>query len=229
MKTNVVMNSSDRELFNVKIRQETKTGFLNLSDLQEAYTRARVMNGWANRGEIQHILSQKENSERIFYVLKKRNLINCDFTQFIEMSENQGLIKTLKQFNVYRTSGARASKTTWCNPDIFVLVAIELNPMLYAEVITWISDKLILNRIEAGNFYKGLSKAIAKFNDVDYIKLAKALNWKIFGRHETGIRNLATKEQLEKLYQLESYIAKCCDMGHLKTFNECIIEIEKYF
>ena len=33
MKTNIIMKSnSDRELFGIVIRQETKTGFLNLSD-----------------------------------------------------------------------------------------------------------------------------------------------------------------------------------------------------
>lgn len=228
MKTNIIMNSQDREIFGVTIRQETKTGFLNLSDLQEAYVQARVKNGWSHKGEIQQILSQKENSERIYYLLKKRLLINCDFSHFISMVEKQGLIKTLKEFSVYKTSGARENKTTWCNQDIWVLVAMELNPMLYAEVISWISDKLILNRIEAGNFYKDLSKAISKFDNVDYIKMAKALNYKIFGRHESGIRNLATKEQLEKMYSLEKYIAKAIDMGHLKTFDNCIDEIEKY-
>ncbi len=228
MKTNIVMNSEDRKIFGITIRQETKTGFLNLSDLQEAYLHARVKNGWSQRGEIQHILSQKENSERIYYLLKKRLLINCDFSHFISMIEKHGLIKTLKEFSVYKTSGARQNKTTWCNPDIWVLVAMELNPMLYAEVISWISDKLILNRIEAGNFYKDLSRAISKFENADYIKMAKALNYKIFGRHETGIRNLATKDQLEKMFELERYIAKAIDMGHLKNFDDCIVEIEKY-
>jgi hypothetical protein len=49
MKTNIIMNSPDRELFGIKIRQETKTNFLNLSDLQEAYTRARIQNGWSDK------------------------------------------------------------------------------------------------------------------------------------------------------------------------------------
>ena len=49
METNVTLKSKDRELFGVVIRQETKTGFLNLSDLQEAYTRKRIAEGWSEK------------------------------------------------------------------------------------------------------------------------------------------------------------------------------------
>ena len=62
---------------------------------------------------------------------------------------------------------------------------------------------------------------------IDYIRLAKALNYKIFGRHETGIRNLATKEQLQKLYELESNIAFSIDMGFISTFEDAITTINK--
>lgn len=231
MKSNVVMNSPDRELFGIKIRQETKTEFLNLSDLQEAYTKARILNGWANKGHFQDILNQKENIERIYCLLDELNIINSDFSEFIEMTEKTTLLKVLKQLQVYKTTGARGTKTTWCHPAIWVMIALELNPRLYAKVSIWLADKLILNRIEAGNFYKSLSKALGKFKangeQIDYVKLAKALNHKIFGKHETGIRNLATKEQLQKLYELESNISFAIDMGFIKNFNQTIQTILK--
>lgn len=230
MKSNVIMHSPDRELFGIKIRQETKTGFLNLSDLQEAYTVARVLNSWKDK-RIDDILSSKANTERIYYILKERNLINTEFSAFIENCENIGLVKYLKTIGFYKTTGARSTKTTWCDPYIWVLIAMELSPMLYARVVIWLGDKLILNRIEAGNFYKSLSKALGKFKasgqEIDYVKLAKALNHKIFGRHETGIRNLATKEQLQKLYELESNLAFAIDMGFLKKFEDVITTINK--
>ena len=65
MKTNVILTSSDRELFGITIRQETKTGFLNLSDLGESYTQARVRNGWAEKN-IDRIMN--DNVETIFYL-----------------------------------------------------------------------------------------------------------------------------------------------------------------
>lgn len=224
------MMSPDRELFDIKIRQETKTGFLNLSDLQEAYTRARVLNMWKDK-RVDDILSSKANIERIYYILKERNLINTEFSVFIENCENIGLVKYLKTIGFYKTTGARQTKTTWCDPYIWVLIAMELSPMLYARVVMWLGDKLILNRIEAGNFYKSLSRALGIFKEngenIDYRMLAKALNHKIFGRHETGIRNLATKEQLQKLYELESNLAFAIDMGYITRFDDVINAIKK--
>jgi len=225
MKSNVIMMSPDRELFGIKIRQETKTGFLNLSDLQEAYTVARVLNGWKDK-RIDDILSSKANTERIYYILKERDLINTEFSVFIQSCEKNGLVKYLKEVGFYKTNGARSNKATWCDPYIWVLIAMELSPLLYARVVLWLGDKLILNRIEAGNFYKSLSRALGVFKEnresIDYVKLAKALNYKIFGKHETGIRNLATKEQLQRLYELESNIAFAIEMGFLTTFEQTI-------
>jgi len=221
------MNSEDRKIFGITIRQETKTDFLNLSDLQEAYLHARVKNGWSDK-RIDHILTYNNNIYRIYYILFEQKIINVSLDTFIENVENVGFLKYLKKLEVYKTTGARQNKTTWCNSYIWVLVAMELSPAIYGKVVVWLADKLITNRIEAGNFYKDLSRAISKFENADYIKMAKALNYKIFGRHETGIRNLATKEQLEKMFELERYIAKAIDMGHLKNFDDCIVEIEKY-
>ena len=228
MKTNVIVESSSRNLFGQIIRQQTKDGMLNLSDLQEAYTIARVNNGWSDK-RVSEILSYTENKERVFYLLEKQGLIKTSLNAFIKDIENQGFARYLKNIGVYKTTGARNTKTTWVNPYIWVLVAMELNPMLYAEVIGWLTDSLIINRIEAGNFYKELSRSVSKFDNVDYVKMAKGLNYCIFGKHETGLRNLATKEELKELERLESRLAFAIDMGYIKSFEELIIELQKVY
>jgi hypothetical protein len=226
MISNVVLNSPDRILYDTQIRQETKTGFLNLSDLQEAYTRARVINGWSDK-RIDHKLNYQENIYRIYYILTERKIINVCLDTFIENSKT-GFLKYLKKLGVYKTTGARHTKTTWCEPYIWILLSMELSPAIYGKVVVWLGDKLILNRIEAGNFYKSLSKNIAKFGtDVDYRKLAKSLNYKIFGKHETGMRNFATKEQLQKLYELELNISFAIDMGYINSFEDAIKTIDR--
>ena len=137
--------------------------------------------------------------------------------------ENQGgVVSALKKVGAWKTTGARHTKTTWCDPYLFTLLAMELNPKLYAEVVGWLADQLIINRIEAGNFYKGLTKSIAKFKNVDYVKLAKALNYIVFDRHETGIRNNANQKELKELEQLERNLAYAIDFDFLKTFDEVI-------
>lgn len=83
MKTNVTMVSKDRELFGVIIKQDTKTSFMSLTDLQEAYTKKRVEMGW-NEKRIENILSNKESAERVYYILEKQGYkIESGFPGFI--------------------------------------------------------------------------------------------------------------------------------------------------
>lgn len=228
MKTNVTMESvSDRILFGVVIRQETQNGFLCLTDLQEAYTRARVENGWSKK-DVSHIINQEENSERIYYLLNEQKLLKDKTTvsEFYDEAKKKGITKLLKELGVYKTTGRGADKRVMCNPYIWVLVAMELNPMLYAKVVMWLTDRLILNRIEAGNFYKTLSAALYKLPSPDYKTVATELNLKIFGKHEPKIRNKGSQKQLSQLSHLEDNIAYCIENGFYKTNEEVISAIK---
>lgn len=216
MKTNVVMLSPDRELFGIKIRQESKTGHLNLSDLQAAYAVAQTQHGWSQR-DAYEVFRSDTNAERIFYILEKRGLVKPEISGFMEDVKEQGVTKLLKQASAYKTTGRGANKTTWCDPYIWVLVAMELNPMLYAQTVIWLTDGLILNRIEAGNMYRGLSTEVGKFKDADYSAVAKALNFVVFGKHEAGIRQTATVAQLKELASLEENMAFAIRRGFIRN------------
>ena len=231
MKTNIILKSEDRELFGTVIRQETKTGFLNLSDLQDVYSNGRIAHGWGAEKRIDLILTMKqENKERVYFILKEIDVITVRFLTFMEDIENQGgLFRYLKSIGQYKTTGARQTKTSWINPNLWVLCAMELSPQFYAKTVTWIADKLILNRIEAGNMYTGLTQSVSKFDKVDYVKLAKALNWIVFDKHETGIRNFANQAQLKKLEQLERQMAFSIDMGYIKSFQQLIIDLRNIY
>ena len=226
MKTSVIMNSPDRVLFGVQVRQQTGTGFLNLSDLEDAYDSERVQRGWSNKN-LTMLMGTDQNIERFYYLLEKQGLINLSFLSFMEEVKNDGITKVLKRYGAYKTTGARNTKTTWANPYVWTLIAMEMNPMLYAEVVSWLTDKLIINRIEAGNFYKELSRVVSEFKDVNYVDLAKALNYVVFGRHETGIRNSATQQQLKEMEQLESKMAFAIDMGYITNFQNLLSELRK--
>jgi hypothetical protein len=218
MKTNVIMKSKDRFLLGVLIKQETKTGFLCLSDLQVSYDENKHKYGWSEK-LIKDVLGYKDNLERIYYILEKQDFIKVSLNAFIDMVDNQGITTVLKKLGVYVTKGARKSKAVWCNPYIWVLIAMEMNPKLYAECVMWLTDKLILNRIEAGDMYRGLSVSISKWNP-DYAMVAKGLNWCVFGKHESNIRNFATENQLKELRDLESNMSFAIDNGLIKSFPQ---------
>lgn len=228
MKTNVTMISKDRVLFGVTIRQDTKNQFLSITDLQEAYTRARIERGWVNKN-INEILSGIENSDRIYFILKELGIINIEKSMFIEQVSKKSLIKVLKEYGVYKTVGARNNRHVSCNPYIWVLLAMELNPELYAKVVIWLTDNLIMNRIEAGDKYNALCRAASKFPDVDYRVIAKGLNYIVFNVHETLIRNQATQGQLKELDDLQKMLAFSIDMGYIKSFDGLVEEMRKLY
>lgn len=230
MKTNVTMNSVEsRELYGVTIRQETKNSFLSLKDLQEAYTHARVQFNWKDK-RVSDILNYEENIERIFYLLQEQDLLGdkSDLTRFYESVKEKGMTKVLKELGVYKTTGRGENKSFSCNPYIWVLVAMELNPKFYAKVVTWLTDKLIINRIEACDLNKNLRSAYGKFGNPDYGELNKALNIKVFGYHETGMRNLASEKDLRTLCYLQDSLCFCIKQGYLKSKEEVFKAIEDY-
>lgn len=212
-------------MFGVKIRQETKTHFMNLSDLQSAYNTAREINGWSSR-TIDDVLASKQNHERIFYLLSENSLRDNDefikpgILGFMERVKKEGISKVLKGFEVYQTRGRGENKSVYCDPYLWVLVAMEMNPMIYAKVVTWLTDSLIMHRIDSGDMYKDLSKSASRFIDVDYKVLAKAMNHIVFGRHENEIRNTGTEQQLRELHKLESNLCFLIDTGLINSFAE---------
>jgi hypothetical protein len=226
MTTNVVLSSTDRNLFGITIRQETQSGFLNLSDLKDAYNLARLQNGWVEKN-IDRIMT--DNIETIFYLLEKQGVIKLRMCSFIEEVKNVGFAKYMKSIGAYKSTGARQNKTVWVNPYIFVMVAMDLNPLFKANVIGWLTDELIINRIEAGSFCKALNASIQKFNPDGntYMKLAITLNNIVFGKHEVGIRNKGTKEQLRLLANIEEKMAFAIDMGYVNSFNMLMSELLK--
>ena len=226
MKSNVTMLSKDRVLFGVTIRQDTKNGFLSITDLQDAYFRARIEKGWSDR-RIERILATNDAAERIYYILEKQGIINTPFCAFMEEVEKTSLVKVMKKYGAYKTSGARHNKHTSCNPYIWVLLAMELNPELYAIVVIWLGDNLITNRIEAGDKYNELCRAASKFNDVDYAIIGRALNYVVFNQYEKMLRNKATQKELKEIDDIQKSLAFAINMGYIKTFKELISEMRK--
>ena len=317
MKTNVVMQSEkSRELFGVIIRQNTKDSMLSLSDLQEAYIHARVLNGWSERGKIQDILAQKENIERVYYVLLEQGLLNDTYDIFLKNIDNKGIIKYLKEKKLYMTTGRGSSKSVWCHRSIWFLCALELSTLFFAKVIQYSeennffqeyhngraefvsedrknhekawkffypegngkpkdgyvlhhinpewrykdierysqwnvedlqmmtkSEHLSLHKklgfeyilddrekqlLEACDLNNNLRRAVcAKIDNPDYAGINRALNVKIFGYHQTGMRNLASEADLQRLNKLQENIAFCIERDFLKSNADIIREISK--
>lgn len=246
------MKSTDRNLFDVVIRQETKDSFLSLSDLNEAYTRARVLMGWSEK-RLDHILQRDSNVERIYYMIReqifndKTEVYTCEkdetykrtktsfyenypeYTSFKEVVDKVGLPKVLKQLHLYRMTGRGENRNVMCNPYIWMLVAMEMNPILYAKVVGWITDGLILRRIEASQLNKKLMEAINNnFQNPEYWKINVALNERVYGEHMKGIRNISKEQGLISLNGLQEVMAYLINHNIIHNQNELIQKIYEY-
>jgi len=228
MKTNVTMKSTDREVFGITVRQETKNGFMSVTDLQQAYERARWQHGW-NEKRINNIMSNIETRERVYHLLFEQNLIKTGITAFTEVVGNQGLVEVLKGLGVWKTTGRGGNRNVVCDPYIWTLLAMELNPMLYAKVIIWLTDSLIFDRMDAGDKFRPMNGAISRvLRNPDYPKYAKEINIRVFGEHITGMRNLASSKELRLISEIENTVTKALEHGWVKTEEEILKLIRTY-
>ena len=228
MKTDVILSSTDRELFGITIRQNTKEQFLSVTDLQKAYETARWQYGWTER-RTERIMNTDDFKERVFYILENQGIIKAPKSVFMEMIEREGIAKVLKGLGVYKTTGARENKQVMANPYIWVLLAMEMNPMVYAKVVIWLTDSLIFNRIEAGSEYMPMNTSIKSIVDnPNYPEYAKLINEKVFGLHQTGMRNLASAKELRKITEIEKQVIKAIEMGWMKNENDLMNLIRSY-
>lgn len=228
MKSSIILSSSDRELFGITIKQKIENQFLSVSDLQKAYEVARWENGWSER-RIESVMQTQDFKERVYYILEQQGFVKTTILAFMEMVENDGIVKTLKELGVWKTTGKGSEKAVFCNPYIWVLLAMELNPMIYGKVIIWLTDNLIFNRIEAGGEYLPMNQAIKSvIENPDYVKYAMAINERVFGQHITGMRQLASAKELRKITDIELFIKNAIGNSWIKTENEIIEAIKNY-
>jgi hypothetical protein len=222
MKSNIVLSSSDRELFGVTIRQNTKEQFLSVTDLQKAYEKARWQYCWSQQN-ISMMLNYEKTQERIYYLLLENNSIKVSLLSFMEMVKKEGMTKVLKGLGIYKTTGRGSEKQVMCDPYIWTLLAMELNPMIYAKVVVWLTDSLIFQRIEAGTEYMPMNSAIKSIvAEPNYPKYARAINEKVFGQHQTGMRNLASAKELRKISDIEKFIIQSIEIGFLRSESDVI-------
>jgi len=59
--------------------------------------------------------------------------------------------------------------------------------------------------------------------------MAKALNYIVFNRHETGIRNFATQAELKEIEEIEKHVAFTIDMGFIHSFDQLVLFLRKIY
>ena len=211
-----------------KVVQRTKDGMFNATDLADQWNThdpdnvKRIDNFLVNSATKNFIKALNEEVVLQNYTSKLQ--ISYETLQReLDLFDIQNIPKEILDSTRGRYGG------TWMHPFLFIKFAMWLNPRFEVQVIKFVYDKLISYRHGAGDNYKTLSGAASRFDDVNYKRVAKGLNYIIFGKHQNGIRNYATEKELERLVKLEEKLAFCIDMGYIKSFDDLIGEMRRIY
>lgn len=131
MKTQVIMC---RDLFGQQIRQESKSGMFNATDLAAAGNTWRADNGMGEF-KLDQWLTNKSTQE---------------FISEIEKSENTPAIMAKRG----RNGG------TWMHPLLFIDMALAISPKLKLEAYKWLYDELLKYRNDSGDSYRLMCDAL---------------------------------------------------------------------
>ena len=194
MKTNVIMV---RKMQDFEVLQRTQDGMFNAT---------KLLNQWN---------SVKENPQRDLGKFWEQDNVK-EFLKVMMIEEN---LHTPLEVYVKSRASRGENAGTWMHPILFIKFAMWLNPRFEYFVIKFVYDELIKYRHSAGDNYKSLAASAQSLKHVDYTKIAKGLNYIVFGKHEENLRQFATKEQLKELSDLQRNLAFAIDNGLIKSFE----------
>ncbi|MCF7886353.1 MAG: KilA-N domain-containing protein [Candidatus Marinimicrobia bacterium] len=245
MKTNQIMKRElpitglTGEVYNkTTIRQRTKDGYFNATDLLKIYNKAtgskKKMNNFLRKQETEDFSNVIENNE----YAKERN--NDLLVQNIKDAnkrvlfqrgegEDQHLLTETKtgQVGIKKKAYEKArgrNGGTWLHPYLFLDFAMWLSPEFKYQAIKWIYDNLVKFRVQSGDHFKDMCKAIAKnyYDRFDKkppreIYKAEALEIKkLVGLDEGQDWNNATEKQLKLRDRLQKANTKAHLQGKYK-------------
>lgn len=186
------------------VNQRTKDGMFNANSLLKQWNVAND-----SKKEIKDYFENKSTQEFIDVLKNDESTIG-------------GIVPMIK---------SRASKGenagTWMHPYLFIDFAMWINPKFKFEVIKFVYDELIKYRNDAGDNYVSLSASGVKLKGYDFIEVAKAMQWIVFGRTGKELRQTATQKELVELNDLQSKLSFAIDMGYITTYPQLLSELRK--
>lgn len=210
MKTNQIMI---RQLGEFNVKQRTKDGFFNATDLIKQWNEAKGM-----KKEINDYLSNKSTEEFIEELIKEESLDRGNYP-YVKSRASRG-----------------DNAGTWMHPLLFLDFAMWLNPRFKVKVLKFVQDEMIRFRHLAGESYPTMCKAVRTlFTDDKAFKkkiqvLARSLNIIVYGKHEHEMRNKVAKEsKIRELYELQSRITEWIDLNLVKNYDDLKGALQRFY
>lgn len=203
-----------RQFNGLPIRQNSKTGFLNLNDLLNCYLKDVPK----SPKKIDKYLTLNQTKEFAETIRESQlEAIN-------QNTQKKGdLISPLVEpLEVMETKRGK-NGGTWVHPYLFLDFAMWLNPKFKLWAMSIIEDKLIELRNEAGDRFKEMNQALKKSGIVsprEYAREAVMINKIVFNGESKERRDKATVEELDFLNKLQKFNAHLIEKGISFTLRE---------
>lgn len=139
MQTNQVMETIDRKLCGIKVKQRTKDSFMNLKDVTNIVYKARIDSGLSAKGFNFSNWLATDNVKEFLAELEKE-------------IETKPYIKGTK------------SSDGWIHPFFAIKILTYFNPRFEIKVYQWLYDFLIDNRINSGDSYKRMCGVLFQYS-----------------------------------------------------------------
>ncbi len=201
-----------RQMGEFSVKQRTKDGFFNATELLKQWNRVSGM-----KKEVTKFLDLGSTSELVKIIMEREDLHTQDST-YVKSRASRG-----------------DNAGTWMHPVLFIDFAMWINPSFKYDVIKFVYDDMIRYRNLAGDSYKELASAISKIVPKTFIpkamqKVGEALNWIVFDSHEPLLRNKHGNESKQReLWQLEKKVADLINEGFILDYDILISYLRKQY
>lgn len=119
------------------------------------------------------------------------------------------------------------------HPLLFLDFAMWLNPSFKVKVLKFVADQMLKYRNDAGDAYRKMANSVQKivsssFMPVAISNLSKAINYVVFGSHETMMRNKVGEEsKQQELFSLEVKLSDLIEDEFIKSYDELMNYLRK--
>jgi hypothetical protein len=184
----------ERELLGMPVRQNHKTGYLNLNDLEKIGDNIREGNGLKRKNGLANYFQTSATKE---------------FMQAVSIEEGIP-VKELRIVKRGRGGGQYA------HPLIFLDVAMWYDQTLKVKILKWFYDNLLMFRDNSGESFKAMNKALDENYVMEPLTYSQVSNYiasicKV--GHGAKRWNLATEEQLELRDKIQTNVVLLADLG----------------
>lgn len=227
MKTSVKLDSPDRMIMGEIVPVLSDNGFVCITKAMDILSKKRKKMGLEPK-RLNDILNKPDFRETVRELAHKLNLRGIRNINLDKIGNEHLSMFELNRMGMAKRRGKGKDQQWYIDPYVFINLAIEMDPEIRADIILWITDGLIKFRNAAGDAYINMSKQVfsiseSKLDFQEQIKrVAKGINFIVFNRHEEGIRNLATSEQLDEIILLENIISSNIEDGYIRDFGDLI-------